>query len=1576
MDSPTWAQLMYSGTANFHEIVDMREEYWSNRAYEKTLDERNFKHWLMQVEHRVGPDGFIQDAGEWAAEVFTNGGGLEKQLNLLNSTNSEDPNWQPIGPFETWNNGSQGHFPVSEQCNVYCFDQSISSPEIAIAGLEGGDLFKTTDYGMNWTPLTLNVPGIRTVTQCAIAPTSANRMYFVVNNTIYGSEDGGSTWSLLSYLGAASNQLTVHPTNPEVVYVATNIGLQRSLNGGVDWTTLISGVVWDICFHPTEATTVYALVHQDMPERCSFQRSDDSGETFTLYDDGYFTPSDQGEADDHGGRLGVTPADPNRVYVGLLGKGKESDKGWIGLYRSNDKGGNWTNPNGQDGAPHDLENHPCLATANIDGSGVYQGFYNYGLAVSHNDADVVWVGVQSLSSTDDGGVTWKRIGGYGASTYDLGWVHVDIQDIHVQGNDIWFATDGGLNYSNDELTSHTSRKRGIYNSTLWGFAQGWNSDVQAAGRYHNGNMGFRQDFGTGNQLALGGGEAPTGYVNPLDNNELHFSDIHDKRLPESFSGTPSNIGNLSLYPNEDYSLSNSSELVYDPLYAHWMALGNESVFYRSFNNGWQFEAYHDFGSGKVLEIEQGRTNRDLFYAAVQQSSISTLHKSTDGGITWTAISGLPSNWQKMEIALNPSDDNDIWVIKANAGEIKRSLDGGGTWSDVGNGLQNEQLHDIVCLGGAGSIAISRTNVFHRATGENSWTSFDSGTPELWMPLECIPFYRDAVLRLGDKGKGIWQADFPFVPEPIAQPMTSKQEVFCPSDIVQFDCHSILVHEGASWAWSFDPEAEWVSDSDSRNPTVRFGQAGDYDVTLTVTDAEGNTATHTAVGMVQVGEAINCQASGVPGESLACSGTNGFGVTHDLDLETNTYTSMAWINPTGIQPAYTGIIISEEPGGGLNFLNNNELGYHWPGGDFNWSSGLNIPEDEWSHVAMSVGPDGVRLYLNGIEKHHSFSAGLSEQGKQFLGSYRGFNYLNMLGSIDEVKIWNRTLTIEEIREQRHLTIPQETIESDAHLVAYYQFNEDIDYLFNKSFIGEHGEFNGVATLTASQAVVGSGVLDRIAVNGEGSYSLAQVGGSIDVPSGASSPGGDVVINRMDPPPFGPAEDALPIGYWVVDIYGSAFDVETSWTMVAAEGSLAPWAQEPGNLTVVTRNANGTGDWSEPCSLTTIDDESALYSGSCGPVTSAQYGMTSELCADENIDCLMIGCLDPAACNYNSSANANDDCTYASGCDTCSGETDGTGTVNSAAELTLEINPDNFPSEISWSLTDADGVTISEGDYPLENETTQVFCVVTGCYTFLMSDSFGDGLGSSSGSQIGSYSMSMDGNTLFGNEGDYGAEDENEFCLTLGCTDSNACNFNSAANANTNCAYASVCDSCSGETDGTGTIIDNDDDDDTVCDADEVEGCTDPTACNYNEDATENNGSCSGIPAGDCDCNGNVLDECGECGGTGASCSGCMDSAACNFSDDFTINVASACAYLELTLEINPDPFPAEIGWSLTSGEDLTLTGALPLTNGTTQSFCSLLGCYTFTITDSFGDGLECVWPPTRQLFHVIGWSCTL
>ena len=85
---------------------------------------------------------------------------------------------------------------------------------------------------------------------------------------------------------------------------------------------------------------------------------------------------------------------------------------------------------------------------------------------------------------------------------------------------------------------------------------------------------------------------------------------------------------------------------------------------------------------------------------------------------------------------------------------------------------------------------------------------------------------------------------------------------------------------------------------------------------------------------------------------------------------------------------------------------------------------------------------------------------------------------------------------------------------------------------------------------------------------------------------------------------------------------------------------------------------------------------------------------------------------------------------------------------------------------------------------------------------------------------------------------------------------ACNFNVAATIDDNsCLFAAGCDTCSGATDGTGFVVDGDDDNDGVCDADEISGCQDALACNYNADATDA-GDCT-YPLADFDCDGNAL-----------------------------------------------------------------------------------------------------------------------
>lgn len=251
----------------------------------------------------------------------------------------------------------------------------------------------------------------------------------------------------------------------------------------------------------------------------------------------------------------------------------------------------------------------------------------------------------------------------------------------------------------------------------------------------------------------------------------------------------------------------------------------------------------------------------------------------------------------------------------------------------------------------------------------------------------------------------------------------------------------------------------------------------------------------------------------------------------------------------------------------------------------------------------------------------------------------------------------------------------------------------------------------------------------------------------------------------------------------------------------------------------------------------------------------------------------GCLNPFACNFNADATDGDDSCEFTSCAGC------------MYEFACNYDPEAIVADLSCEFGTCPGCT----DPAACNYNPTVFEDDGSC-TYL------DACGVCGG-DAPDY-LNCDGSCVNDTDGD-GVCDELE---VFGCNDHEACNFNLAATeSDGSCLYAFGCDTCSGELDGTGEVINNDTDGDGVCDGSEVPGCTDEEACNFNAEATDSDGSC--VFAQGCDyCSGATdgtgfivsgdENENGICDDLESA--GCTYEAACNFDPEATTDDGS-CAF---------------------------------------------------------------------------------
>ncbi len=854
---PDWAVEMYGPQPNVWRVDDGYLQWRATHPADKTTFSQYYKKWRRAARPFVQADGFIHYPTAQEKRAF------EQRLAQLKTHQADNAQgvWTHVGPIETFNtNTGPNPLAKSEQANVYCIDQSPSHPDVVYCGTEGSEIFKSTNRGLNWTCVSRNYD-VGSPTALEVHPSNPDTVLAGSGWNIWRSTDGGLTWAIVFEVPDASpNEILYHPTNPQIVLAATWKGLYRSDNGGVQWTQIFPEACYDIEWKTDDANTIFAVRNDPNDKICRFARSTDTGLTWTVENTGWLETTDPGR-NDGGARLAVSKADPNRVYAILIGEAKAGDDGFIGLYRSDDAGLTWTLPNPPAGGPYNNEDHPNMATIGTTG-GYHQGFYNLGLDVSDTNPDELLVGFLNLWVSTDGATSFDCIGGYCGN--DFNYVHPDCQEIEINGDDLWMTSDGGVEYSDDFFDTHYARNRGITSSDFWGFGAGWNEDILVGGRYHNGNTALAETWEPGESLGLGGGEAPTGYVNPGANREAYFSDLGGRVIPLAQNGFVENVS-AGKFPNESYYAAESGEMEWDPRCWNVFYTTKENKLWRTEDGGKNWSVLHAFGtntSAQAHAFEISRSNPQVMYLFQRNADSWTpgkLWKTVNGGANWVTLP-LPSGFaRRMVLAISTEDENVLWAAYpdgSNGQKVFMTTNGGQTWQNLTTpALDGESVSYIMHQSGTDGGLYLGTNrtIWYKNNTMPDWVPYNEGLPKSIATCILRPFYRDGKLRMAAYGKGIWEVPFYEPSRPVAQPMVNKRLTSCPGDTIRFDDYSTLLHEGATWYWEF-PGGNPAT-SNLRQPKVTYAATGVYDVSLTVTNAYGS-STKTVPAMIEVQDFIS------------------------------------------------------------------------------------------------------------------------------------------------------------------------------------------------------------------------------------------------------------------------------------------------------------------------------------------------------------------------------------------------------------------------------------------------------------------------------------------------------------------------------------------------------------------------------------------------------------------------------------------------------------------------------------------------------------------------------------------------
>jgi hypothetical protein len=693
----------------FQEIKAAGDAYWESHDKDaKGSGYKVYMRWLEKSKPYVTEDGTLQTNEEFEREVYRI---------ASKSVQADNSNWVPMGPFMYTNTSSWS----AGQGRVNSMTVDPSNPNTYYIGTPGGGAWKSTDAGVNWSPLNDFITRVG-ASAVAVDPNNSNIVYVGTGDDDAGdspsigllkSTDGGATFNPtgLSFFDNFANisEVYIDPTNSSKIMVSSNRGFYLSLNAGATFTRTRSGNVKDIKLKPGDPSTIYLSTSND------FYISTNGGITWSSSSNGL--PFGMGRS-----VIAVTPANPNMVYLLIA----DNASALLGIYRSTNSGLSFTR---RDQGVDILESP--------------QAWYDLALEVSPTNANRIYTGCLNVWTSSNGGGTFSKINNWNDPNA-AAYTHADIHQIRQFGNELFVMSDGGIYRSNNNGSSFTDLTATAQIGQFYRVAVGASSSDIAGGLQDNGGF-IRSNDSWKNFYGADGMEAG---IRPSDSRVRYgFT---------QFGG--------GLYFTLDENASAGS--IGGPEQGNWITplkTNAQGTIYAGYSrlykvgSGSNFEAVSPSFSGNIDVLEIDGNDDNTIYVGEGQ----VLYRSTNAGVNFTAVEFFNDDINAIEV--NGNDSNIVYVALQGAfGQVLKSTDQGNNFININynlpnlgkNTLAHQPLNadDILYVG-------TTSGVFKLSGNSTSWETFDNNLPNTDIrDLEINP--NDGIITAATYGRGVWQSALP------------------------------------------------------------------------------------------------------------------------------------------------------------------------------------------------------------------------------------------------------------------------------------------------------------------------------------------------------------------------------------------------------------------------------------------------------------------------------------------------------------------------------------------------------------------------------------------------------------------------------------------------------------------------------------------------------------------------------------------------------------------------------------------------------------------------------------------------